>query len=209
MRLRQQPDQARARRVRGQVQRQHLVAERALSGDERAVVVRPGVVELGDHHGSRHADLLALQPERLGEFVDTFVGRDHEQCAVGGPQPGPEFADEVGVTGGVDQVHLDAVVRERRQREPHRTLLGDLGLVGVAHRRPVHDGSGSGEHPGGGQQGLDEGGLAATRWADEHHVSDGGRTVRGRGGSGALGSIRLVSHDVPFSPGSLRRARAC
>jgi len=42
--------------------------------------------------------------------------------------------------------------------------------------------------------------IAAQATSDEmllESIADGGRTVRGRGGSGALGSCRLVSHDVP------------
>ena len=208
VRLRQQPDQPGARGVRGQVKREHLVAECVLRSHQRAVVVRPCVVEFRDHHRPGHADLLAFQPQRLGEFVDAFVGRDHEQCAVRRAQSGPQLTDEIGVSRRVDQVHLDAIVRERRQGEPDGSLLGDLGLVEVAHRCSVHDGPGSGQHAGGSQQGVDEGGLAATRRADEHHVSDGGRTVRGRGGSGALGIVRLVCHDDPFQPGSLRLGAA-
>ena len=195
VRLGEQPDQP---VTGGQVERQHLVAERVLRGGERALVVRPGVVELGDHHGPRHADLAALQPQRLGRCIDALVRRDHEQRAVRGPQPGPQLTDEVGVSGRVDQVDLDAVVQQGSQRQTDRALLPDLRVVAVADRRAVHHGARSGEDAGGDQQGLDECGLAATRWAHEHHVADGGRTVRGGGGSGALGSCRLVCHDVPF-----------
>ena len=201
MRLRQQADQAGAGTVGGQVQRKHLVAEGGLGGEQSVVVVGPRVVEFGDHHSARHADLLAFLPQRLGEFVDALVRRDHEQRAVGGPQPGAQFADEVCVSGGVDQVQLDAVVREGRKREPDGSLLGYLGVIGVAYRRAVDDGSGARQHPCGGQQGFDEGGFAATRWAYEHHVSDGGRTFRGGGGSGARRIVRLVCHEVPPPPG--------
>ena len=90
--LRQQTDQSGAGRVGGQVQRQHLVAERLLRRGQRAVVVGAGVVELGDHHRAGHADLAALHPQRLGRLVDAFVGGDHEQRAVGGPQSGPQLA---------------------------------------------------------------------------------------------------------------------
>ena len=196
VRLRQQPDQAGTGGVGGQIQRQYLVAERLLCRRECTLVVRAGVVELRDHHGARHAHLSALEPQRLGGVVDTFVRGDHEQRAVCGSQPCPQFADEVRVAGSVDQVDLDPVVLERREREADRALLGDLRLVAVADRGAVDNGALSGEDPGGDQEGLDECGLAATRWAHQHHVADGGRTVRGGGGSG-LGSCRLVSHDVP------------
>ncbi len=203
--LRQQPDQTGAGRVGGQVERQDLVAERLLRLGQCAVVVGAGVVEFGDHHGARHADLAALHPQRLGQLVDALVGGDDEQRAVGGPQPGPQFADEIGVAGCVDQVDLDPVVQQRRQRQPDRTLRGDLRLVVVADRGAVDHGAGSGEYTGGDQKGLDECRLAATRWAHQHHVADGGRTVRGGGGSGARRSCRLVSHDVP----SCWRSRQC
>ena len=119
VRLGEQPDQP---VTSGQVERQHLVAERGLRGGERVLVVRAGVVELGDHDGPRHADLVALVPQRLGRLVDALVRRDDEQGAVGGPEAGPQFADEIGVPGGVDQVDLDAVVRQRGQRRARPTV---------------------------------------------------------------------------------------
>ena len=63
-----------------------------------AHVVGAGVVEFGDHHRPRHCDLIALMPQRPGRRVDTLVGGDDEQRAVRGAQPGPQFADEVGLT---------------------------------------------------------------------------------------------------------------
>ncbi len=72
--------------VFGDVQRHHLVAERRLRLGKYAVVVGAGLVELGDDHGPRHADVRALAPQRAGAVVDAVVGRDHEQGAVGGPE---------------------------------------------------------------------------------------------------------------------------
>ena len=198
VRLRQQPDQAGTRACRRPDTAASTLSPNAcLRRCESALVVGAGVVELGDHHGARHADLSALQPQRLGRVVDTLVGGDHEQRAVRGPQPGPQLADEVGVAGRVDQVDLDPVVLERREREADRSLLRDLRLVAVAHRGAVDDGALSGEYPGGDQQGLDECGLAATRWAHQHHIADGGRTVRGGGGSGAWEVVVLSAMTVP------------
>src|SRR5829696_5436477 len=112
-----------------------------------------------------------------------------------------QLADEVCVAGGVDQIDLDTVELKRRQREANRALLGDLRFVVVADRGAVDNGALTVEYPGGEQEGLDECRLAATRWAHQHHIADGGRTVRGGGGSGALGRCRLVSHDGSL-PGS-------
>ncbi len=158
------------------------------------------MVELRDHHRARHADPAALQPQRPCRLVDGLVGGDHEQRAVRGAQAGTQLTDEVGVAGGVDQVDLHAGVHQRRQRQADRPLLLDLRLVAVAHGGSVGDGSWPGEHAGGHQQGFDQGGLAAAGWPDEHHVADGGRTVRDGRGSVALGIVRLVCHDIPSAP---------
>ena len=89
------------------------------SGAQRANIlnmllttVGPLVVQLADHDTARHSDGFALIPKSTGCGVDALVGRDDEQGAVGGPESGPQFADEIGVPGGVDQVHLDTVVRQ-------------------------------------------------------------------------------------------------
>src|SRR3954447_6250869 len=96
------------------------------------------MVELGDHDGTWHPDLVALLPERLGRLVDALARRDDEQRTVGGAEPGPELTDEIGVPGCVDQVDLDLsldpVVRQRGERQAHRALLPDLGVVEVAYR---------------------------------------------------------------------------
>ena len=133
--LRQQADQAFAGgRPIGRYSGKTLSPNAFCAAASASCVVRPGVVELGDHHGAGHADLAAFLPQRLGRLVDALVGGDHEQRAVRGPQPGPQLADEVGVSGGVDQVDLDAVVRQRRHGDADRSLLADLGVVEVADR---------------------------------------------------------------------------
>ena len=109
--LGQQADQpGRAAVVGGhrQVQRQHAVAEDPLADRDRLVEVGPVLVQLGDHHRARHADGRALLPQHPGRAVDAVDRADHEQRRVGGAQPGPQVADEVGVAGGVEQVDLDA-----------------------------------------------------------------------------------------------------
>ena len=129
----------------GDVERHHLVAEGLLGLGEHPVVVGPGLVQLGDHHGPRHAHVGALAPQRAGAGVDAVVGGDHEQCAVGGPQAGPYVADEVGVAGGVDEVDLGLAVHDRRDGEGDRAAVLALGLVEVADRGAVTDGAGAGD----------------------------------------------------------------
>src|SRR3712207_7097421 len=60
----------------------------------------------------------SLPPDLAGGGVDPLVRREHEERAVGCPQPGAELPDEVGVAGGVEEVDLDPLVQQRREREP-------------------------------------------------------------------------------------------
>ncbi len=161
-RPRQEADQPRGRAVVGghrQVEGQHALAEDALADRDRLVEVRAVLVELGDDDGAGHPHGGALLPEHLGGAVDTVDGGHHEERGVGGPQPGPQVTDEVGVAGGVQQVDLHPAVGQRCQRQRDRALLSVLGLVEVADGRPVLHPSGPGDGPGGGQERLHEGGL--------------------------------------------------
>ena len=129
----------------GHVERQDLVAERRLGGREHAVVVGAGLVELGDHHGSRHAHLGALAPQCGGGVVDGLAGRDHEERAVRGAEPGADLAHEVGVPGGVDEVDLGVAVDDRGDGQRDGPLMGPFGLLEVADRRALLDRPRSGD----------------------------------------------------------------
>ena len=92
--------------------------------------------------------------------------------AVDGPDGALHVADEVGVSGGVEDVDLDAVPLDRGHRERDADAPADLlGIVvgdGVAVLDPAH----SGERPGREQHGLEERGLAGAAVADQQHVAD-------------------------------------
>ncbi len=118
------------------------------------------MVELGEHHGPRHPDGCALGPKHAGGPIDGLGRRYDEQRAVRRPQAGAEVANEVGVPRRVEQVDLDAFVRERSQRQADRSLLAQLGLVVVADRGPVLDPAGPMDRAGGDQKGLNQGCLA-------------------------------------------------
>ena len=83
-----------------QVERHHLVAEGCLRLGEYAVVVGARLVQLGDDDRARHAHVGTLAPQGAGAVVDAFIGGDHEQGTVRGPQPRAQLADEVGVARG-------------------------------------------------------------------------------------------------------------
>ena len=174
----------------GHVERDDLVTEGVLCGLEHRGVVGALVVELADHDAARHADGLALLPQRLGRAVDALTGGDDEQRAVGGAETRAQVAHEVGVPGGVEEVDLDGGVAasgdQRDQGQPDRPLLADLGLVVVGGAGAVLDAAEPVDRSGRVQQGLDEGGLAGAGRPHQDDVTNrigGGGLVRRRLGS--------------------------
>jgi hypothetical protein len=113
------------------------------------------VVELGDDDGPRRARAGALVPQHRRQPVDPVGGGNREERGVGGPQPGPEVTDEVGVAGSVQEVDLDVIVHERGQRQVHRAALPDLDLVEVTDGAAVLDATGALDGAGRGEQRLD------------------------------------------------------
>ena len=65
------------------------------------------MVQAADHHGPRHPEPLTLSPQRGGRGIDVVNCRHDEQCRVRRAQPGAQFADEIRVARGVDQVQFD------------------------------------------------------------------------------------------------------
>ena len=163
------------------------------------------VVGAGDDHGARHADRGALRPQRDGGRVDALERVDHEQGGVGGAQSGAQLADEVGVAGGVDEVDLDVPVHDRGHRQADRPLLADRRGIVVADRGAVGDRPGAGQHAGGGEQRLDQRGLARART---------GRRARrcgpwpGRPQRPRLPMCRCRSSCFPWRPPSSRSVRS-
>ena len=160
--LRQQPDEPVHRRADRQVQGRDRVPEGVAAGGQGGVELGPLMVDLGDDHRTRHADGGALLPQHPGQAVDPFGGGDGEQRGVRGPQPGPKVPREVGVAGRVEQIDLDAVVHEGREGQVDRALLPDLDLIEVADRGALFDAALPLDGSRGGEQRLDQAGLART-----------------------------------------------
>ena len=96
---------AAARRPRTPAGRSATTASKSARGWSRWVTTTARGMPTAAHssHSSR------------GRAVHPVDGGDHEQGGVGGPQPGPQLADEVGVTGGVEQVDVHPRVGARRR----------------------------------------------------------------------------------------------
>src|SRR5580704_10138638 len=104
---------------------------------------------------ARGMPTAALLPQHPGQAVDPVGGGDGEERRVRRAEPGPQVSREVGVAGCVEQVDLDAVVHDRRERQVNRTLLPDLDLVEVADRGALFDAAGALDSAGRGEQRLD------------------------------------------------------
>ena len=188
-----------------QVQRVHAVPEHQLAILHRRREIAARLVDVGDDHRARHADVGALLPEHPGGAVDRRRRRgalrrgDDEQGGVRGPQAGPQFADEIGVPGGVHQIDPD--------RGPGMPAAG-AGVVGCPSgfrqvawhgapatpigrpvvRRPRNRrrwcrsrSSRAADGSGRGQDRLDQHGLSGPAGADQHHVANlFGGSVSGR-----------------------------
>ena len=91
-------------------------------------------------------------------------GRDDEKGRVRRAQTGPEFPDEVGVSGGVQKIDLDAVPFDGHQGQLHRALLAVLDLVVVGDGAAVLDAARPVHRARGQRQRFHQRRLARTEW---------------------------------------------
>ena len=157
--------------------------------------------------GARHADVGALLPQHPGGAVDRrwptrCSGRgDDEQGGVRGPQAGPQFTDEIGVPGGVDQIDPDragrAAAGSAAGEVPAPPVLATASDTDRPTRRSTSSKSqtvvpfsmlpGPADGAGRGEDRLDQHGLSGAAGADQDHVANlFGGSVSGRL-TGALG----------------------
>ncbi|CAM5630208.1 hypothetical protein SBADM41S_05065 [Streptomyces badius] len=200
----------------GQVQRQYgvgVVAPEGLGADPGHVVEGgAGGVQMRDDDRARHADERALLPGGPGgrrHRLGLLRRRDDEEGRVRRAQTGPQLPDEVRVAGGVQQIDLAPVPGHRNQREPDGTPAALLDLVVVGDGRPVLDQAGPVHGPRRQGQGLDQGGLARSAGADQHHVPYGGGVAGRRCSSGGSGvCVCLVAHGACLPVDGAVRGRA-
>ena len=134
-------------------------------GDPR---VRPVDLVHDEDHRQPALERLAQHEARLGEGA--LGGVDEQEDAVDHRQPALHFAAEVGVTGGVDDVELDAVVTHRGVLGQDRDALLTLQVHRVHHA--VVDVLVVPERAGLPQHRVDERGLPVIDVGDDGDVSE-------------------------------------
>src|SRR6185437_1909467 len=139
--------------------------------------------------------------ERLGENVPglgqrAFRGVDQQHDAIDHFEGAFDFAAEVGVAGGVDDVDLGVLVMDRRVLGQDGDAALFLELVRV--HDALDDGLIAAEGAGLAEHGVDEGGLAVVDVSDDGDVADGA----GHGDAFSLpcSSFFLGTGGVPPSP---------
>ena len=150
-------------------------------------LVGPGVgaVDLVEHHDGRQVAGQGLGQHVAGLGHGAVGGVDQQEDAVHQGQGPLDLAAEVGVAGGVHQVDAHALPL-------HRDGLGEDGdaplpLLVVGVEDPLHPDLVGGEHPGGAEDGVDQGGLAVVDVGDQGDVAEGGGGHGTADGTGAGG----------------------
>ena len=188
-----------------QLERRDAGTELRLQVVERPFERRPFPVELVHEHGAGELGLLGHSPRHLGLHLDAFDGRHDEHGEVGGAQGSGNVAHEVGVPGGVEDVHLVVFVLERgdghRHRDPAPGFLGIEVRDGVA----VLDTARTWDRAGHEEERFGEAGLPRSAVADQRDVTDLRRRIHLQVGSP---SITTVAHALDRSLGPASRSSA-
>ena len=152
--------------------------DRAQAGAEARVQHGHGGVEIGvfavnmvDEHGSAKSHVLRFAPQLVVHDLRACHGVDHEQRGLGGLHGRQGVAQEVRLARRVDQVDLEVLVRDGRQRGADGEAAADLFVVVIQVRFPVVRGAHAGRFAGDVEHGLSERGLARAVLAYKHDVS--------------------------------------
>jgi hypothetical protein len=115
---------------------------------------------------------LELRPDRLRADLHPGGRVDEDYRGVGDAEGRMLVAGEVREAGGVDEVDLRALVRERRERDVDGDMSFLLFRVGVQDAGAVIDLAEASRRPDRVEEGLDEARLARSSVADDGHISD-------------------------------------
>ena len=155
-----------------------------------------GAVDLVDDDDGRELGFEGLRQHVAGLGQRAFGGIDQQNYAVDHLQGALDFAAEVGVAGGVDDVDLGVVVVDGGVFGEDGDAALFFEVVGV------HDALGDGfvgaEGAGLAEHGVDEGGLAVVDVGDDGDVADGLGGPRGAhfGCTSCSMCVWLGAHDV-------------
>jgi hypothetical protein len=170
-----------------QVQRQAFLAEGRLDLLQQQGQVEPRCVDLVDDDGAIAAAFARGVHHALRHHFDAALGVDDDDGRFHCLQRRQRLTGEVGASGGVDQVHAQALGGlEVQQAGLQRVQHAPLQYIVVADRVALLDAARLGDRPGAVQQGFGQRGLAGAGRPDEGQGADAGEIGHGRGSSDAL-----------------------
>ena len=159
---------------------------------------RVAAVDLVDRHDHRQVvrhrllqDVAGLRQRALRRVHQQQHRVDHVQAAL-------DLAAEVGMTGGVDDVEVDAVVLHRGLLGQDRDALLALQVAGV--HDALHDDLVDAEGAGLAEHRVHERGLAVVHVGHDRHVAD---VVASGGGAAAAVAAGMVERGESFMGGGI------
>ncbi len=150
-------------------------------GGQAAAAAGFGVVHLVNYNDTGDVGFFGKSPHPLGDGFDAILGVDEDDGGFNGEQGGAGFVGEHVEAGGVDEVDLDALPLGKGDGILHGGAAGDFFVVIAGGGGAVLHAALRWGHPGGMQQGGDQGGLAAVRMPHYSYVADLTSLVRFHG----------------------------
>ena len=167
--------------ARGQVDGQAFAAERLHQAREQRLQVEVPGVDPVHHHHAREPALRRRLHHAPGDHLHPLPRVHHHRRGLHRREDRQRPAEEVGVAGGIDEVHVPGAVVEVRYRAVQGMLVLLLLGIEVAHRGAVRDAPGRTDDACVCEQRLDQGRLAGAAVPDQGHVADVVGGVLGHG----------------------------
>ena len=156
----------------GQVQQQTLRPETPANVLHQGTQVDVVGVNLVDDNHAAQTALTGLGEHAFGVEFNAGLRADDDQGCVSASQCAQRLTGKVGVTGGVDQVHMGACGLKTHNGRLQRMAQLFFNRVKVAHRVAFFDRAAAGNGTGGRQQVFCQRGFTDRTVTDQNHAAN-------------------------------------
>ncbi|OQA12605.1 MAG: hypothetical protein BWY63_03722 [Chloroflexi bacterium ADurb.Bin360] len=129
--------------------------------------VRIFAIHLVDQHGGGHGALFRLHPRQLRAYLNARGGIYDRHGEVAHMERSNHLTDEIGVTGGIQNIDFEAVPLNGRQTRVDGNLAANFFLIEVSDGGAILDGAAPGGGFGQEQQRFRERRLTRAAVSDE------------------------------------------
>ncbi len=158
-------------------QREHPLAEVLAHLRQGLLEIRLFLVKRVEDDHLRNAVVRRAFPDRVRAHARAVVGVDDDHGEVAHAQRAEALADEIRVTGAIENVELLAQPIQVHEGGQHGDLAVLLALMVVGHRGAGGDGAHAVDHARGGQHGLAEHGFSGRSVAYDGKVTNVTRLI--------------------------------